>query len=77
MGVPLHAGSAPRETVANARRSGVRVETEPLLPVADLSGRHGPALPPFRVLQRTIAEVGPGHTWHQPAVVRFGQVVRT
>ena len=77
MGVSLHAGSAPRETVANARRSGVRVGPEPLLPVADVSGRHGPALLPFRALQRAIAEVGPGHTWQRPAVVSFEQIVRT
>ena len=120
MGVPLHAGPAPRGTVANARRSvvdsswslgnrsgrnryqvepgrrlrpfpettrikanrlnrcqsGVRVEPEPFLPVVDLSGRHGPALLPFRVLQRAIAEVGPGRARQRPAVVSVGQVVR-
>ena len=77
MGVPLHAESAPRGTVANARRSGVQVEPEPLLPVADLSGRHGSALLPFRVLQRAVAEVGPGHTWQQLAAVNFGPIART
>ncbi len=50
---------------------------EPFLPVADFRSRHGSALLPFQALQRAIAEAAPGRACQRPAVVSFGQVVRT